>query len=333
MVDIGIGLKLVQRRHGDTADPRHLGQVVTHQVDDHQVFGAVLGAGQEVLRQGGIPGGGRAARPRALDRPGLKRAVAVEANEALWAVGYQDAPVTQIDIGAEGSGTRGLQGGDEVARGVIVVQPSGPAARQIGLEQVAGVDLPDQGGDLVLVHRIRGFQPQRRFDQATGRRGPRLGRLPRCDQSVARRCGGSGCVAASDHGQDLVVVIESQDAGIAAHAQFRPGRATLDAKRAARQVFQAQAQLEPCHADQAAGKWRQIVILVLGDESGRRLEEACGVVRGAEVGRGIGLAQQIAEPSLGAAVRNQRPRPRPRAPGGEIWPGFNPGQYLAGDAE
>ena len=58
-------------------------------------------------------------------------------------------------------------------------------------------------------------------------------------------------------------MIENQDAGIAAHAQLGPGRAPLDAKRRARQGLQAQAQLEPGHADQAAGKWGQVVTRVV----------------------------------------------------------------------
>ena len=79
------GVVLEREQLGDAHGARraHARQIVAHQVHDHQVLGAVLGALGQRLAERGVVLGTDAARARALDRPRLHEAVAVHAKEAL----------------------------------------------------------------------------------------------------------------------------------------------------------------------------------------------------------------------------------------------------------
>ncbi len=82
LVDGGIGLDLEQGRHGHAArhcDPR---QVVADQIDDHEIFGALLGISREFLRRRRVGHRIGAACRRPLHRPRLDPP-AVEAEEHL----------------------------------------------------------------------------------------------------------------------------------------------------------------------------------------------------------------------------------------------------------
>ena len=78
-----VALDREQLRHLDAARRAHAAEIVAHEIDDHQVLGALLRGGAQLGGAGARPRRGRAARPRALDRPALDAAVRVDAQEAL----------------------------------------------------------------------------------------------------------------------------------------------------------------------------------------------------------------------------------------------------------
>ena len=79
------GVVLEREQLGDAHGARRADarQVVAHQVHDHQVLGAVLGALGKRLPERGVVLGTDAARARAFDRPRFHKAVAVHAQEAF----------------------------------------------------------------------------------------------------------------------------------------------------------------------------------------------------------------------------------------------------------
>ena len=106
------------------ADP---GQVVAHQVDDHQVLGPILWRAGELGGQGGVLGGVAPARPRALDRLGLDpRRPRRDAQEPLRRIGDQ-RPVGQPQIGRERRRAGPRQPRHEVERPPARLQPPRPA--------------------------------------------------------------------------------------------------------------------------------------------------------------------------------------------------------------
>ena len=70
-------------RDAHAAGRAHARQVVAHEVDDHQVLGAILGALGERLTERGIVLGTDTARPRALDRPRLDMTARIDSEESL----------------------------------------------------------------------------------------------------------------------------------------------------------------------------------------------------------------------------------------------------------
>ena len=86
------------------ADPP---EVVAHEVDDHQVLGAVLlGRGERARRARGRAPGSSRARPRPLDRAALDAAVRVEAQEALGRRRADREPPAARARRAKGAGLR-----------------------------------------------------------------------------------------------------------------------------------------------------------------------------------------------------------------------------------
>ena len=83
MMDGGVVLEREELGHAHRARRADARQIVAHQVDDHQVLGAILRALGQRLAQRGVVLGADAARPRALDRPRLDVAAALDAQEAL----------------------------------------------------------------------------------------------------------------------------------------------------------------------------------------------------------------------------------------------------------
>ncbi len=68
-MDTRIGFDAKQMRHLNAARPRHARQVVAHQVDDHQVFGALLGVSGKRFALSAVGRHIGAARRGALHRP------------------------------------------------------------------------------------------------------------------------------------------------------------------------------------------------------------------------------------------------------------------------
>ena len=94
LVDRGIAFDRKGPVHLDAARLGHAGQVVAHQVDDHQVLGPVLDRGGELLRQPRVFRAVAAARARALHRFDQRRPVA-RGKEQLWREAEQ--PVRAIE--------------------------------------------------------------------------------------------------------------------------------------------------------------------------------------------------------------------------------------------
>ncbi len=69
MHDVAVALDLHEARHPDAARARHPAEVVAPQIHQHDVLGALLGIGQQLLGQPPVLGGVGAARPGAGDRP------------------------------------------------------------------------------------------------------------------------------------------------------------------------------------------------------------------------------------------------------------------------
>ena len=66
MMDGGVALEREQLGHAHGAGRADARQIVAHQVDDHQVLGAILGALGQRLAERRVVLGADAARPRAL---------------------------------------------------------------------------------------------------------------------------------------------------------------------------------------------------------------------------------------------------------------------------
>ena len=80
-MDVGETFQFGQLLDLDTAQPAHPAQVVAQKVDDHQVFGLVLFAFEQVAGQLGIFAGGPAPGPGSLDRPGRDMAAECQFQE------------------------------------------------------------------------------------------------------------------------------------------------------------------------------------------------------------------------------------------------------------
>ncbi len=96
---VGIAFQGKQLRYPYAARLATASDVVAQQVDDHQVFRAVLGAGQQRRRQRHVLLGRLAARAGALDRPGFHLALA-ELEEALRRQA-EDRAVGQSQVAGE----------------------------------------------------------------------------------------------------------------------------------------------------------------------------------------------------------------------------------------
>ena len=93
--------KLSTANSSGTATLPRLGnprQVVAHQIDDHQIFGALLGVRRQLCLLGGVGGGIGAARRGALHRLGLDSAVADR--EELLGRQREDRPLVVDDHSA-----------------------------------------------------------------------------------------------------------------------------------------------------------------------------------------------------------------------------------------
>src|SRR5262249_815658 len=75
MMDVAIRLQPADRLDLYRAVSADAAQVVAQQIDDHDVLGAVLGAGEQLAAAGLVLLGGGAARSRPLDGPRLHVAV------------------------------------------------------------------------------------------------------------------------------------------------------------------------------------------------------------------------------------------------------------------
>ncbi|MNF84998.1 hypothetical protein D3C84_673820 [compost metagenome] len=137
MVHVGIALQGEQFRYPHRADATAAAEVVAQQVDDHQVFRAILAAGQQLGGQFLVLGDVAAARPGALDRPGLDLPL-VHAEKALRRQA-EDRAVVQGEIAGEGSRAGVAQGA--VGRPRVALPGRLEALGKVHLVAVAGANV------------------------------------------------------------------------------------------------------------------------------------------------------------------------------------------------
>ena len=161
-----------QVRDFDAADIGNTAEVVAHQVDDHQVFRALLGVGgQHAL---GLLVGRRirAARAGALHRPGRNR-LAVALDEQFWRSG-QDRMVAGFDDAAVGDALLLAQLAVKRDRWPLQAKPR--PERQVHLVDIAGMDVGHGALEALAI----------------GRFVPRVG-------DIAQAGGGTRCLLAEPH--------------------------------------------------------------------------------------------------------------------------------------
>mmetsp|Transcript_41925 Transcript_41925/g.132456 ORF Transcript_41925/g.132456 Transcript_41925/m.132456 type:complete len:441 (+) Transcript_41925:102-1424(+) len=113
LVDARVGFDGHQLWHADRADPADAAEVVSHEVDDHQVLGAVLRRSAQGLGIGGVELGRRPSRHRPFDRLRLDGAVGADAQETLGggAADAEGAPRGGLPLATlgRGGGSEGRQ--------------------------------------------------------------------------------------------------------------------------------------------------------------------------------------------------------------------------------
>ncbi|MCY1420240.1 hypothetical protein D9M71_358550 [compost metagenome] len=148
---VGIALQREQLRHPHRARPAAAAEVVAQQVDDHQVFRAVLFAGQQFRGVGGVLRRRASARAGALDRAGFHLA-AVQLDETLRRQAENGA-LRKIQVTGEGRRAGLAQR--------LVGQPRRAAAG--GAEALGVVHLVAVAGEDVVLHALQGCLVLRLF--------------------------------------------------------------------------------------------------------------------------------------------------------------------------
>ena len=156
-MDRRVALEREELRHPHAAGRAHAGEVVPHQVHDHQVLGAVLCAFRQRLAERAVVLGTRPARARALDRPRLDVAVHVDTQEALGRRAHNRG-VRALEVRGKRRRVPHAHAAIEVPRGFIErrLEP----LRQVRLEDVPGVDVFHHAPHRVQVVCMRERRPQ-----------------------------------------------------------------------------------------------------------------------------------------------------------------------------
>ena len=289
----------------DRAGTGHARQVITHQVDDHQILGPVLGAGLQFARQPGVAARVDVAGPCALDRPRFDTpGPGLKSQKQFGRVRYQ-RPVPQPPVGpvGRGPGTGEAQHHIEGFGSRRQVAPPGPG--DIGLEQLPGGDPGDHIRHCRAIGRIGGFGLKRRG------RGVRHGGQDCGGQPTRRllngRPGRPGVDAATDGPHPACLMIEPQHRRIAGQGQVRPHLSAGTGGGAGTGVI----------ADQAHGSGGEFRP-PQGGERGRRPDRAD--VNPVRIARDPRPAPQ------GATVREQGQGPDPVAQSGGDRQGIRPRQ-------
>ena len=309
----------------DAAQPAHPAQIVAQKVDDHQVFGLVLFAVDQVAGQLLVLGRSPAPGPGSLDRPGRDMAAGRQFQEPFRRGRCNGHPRAGGQIGPERRRRQGAQAAIEHERGKALRPGAQQTLRQVGLEDVAGVDIGNGARNQVFVMAAAQLGPpaprrppidrrKRRRGGDPGRHGlgPGLGRWAHEGGIEGPGVGGEypGVAGLDVEGGDGVVKPDDQLGKIEAGLQRR------------RQALQVAAQLVAQITDGAALKGRQVRIashaerfkLALQDPEGIALHRATvhsrpslGGGNDAErIGGDIGVTPAGA--GLGRAVQKRRDR-------------------------
>ena len=91
-----VGFDAAQLADADALRPAYPREIVSQQIDDHHVFGAVLFAGQQFGFGRAVGGRIAGARPGALDRPRLD--LAVEDLQEPFGRGADDLELAQVEV-------------------------------------------------------------------------------------------------------------------------------------------------------------------------------------------------------------------------------------------
>ena len=168
-----------QPGHLHAAGPGDAGDVVAQQVDDHQVLGALLGAGPQLLPPAGVLRRVPAAGRRPLHRAQQHLPAVADLHEQLRAGAGHGEPA-EVEVGVVRAALAQRQVAVEPER--IAVHPAGHAHGQVALVGVAGGDPLAHGGDA----RCVALRPSSRRPSAPGR-APRPRRRPGAPPARARR--------------------------------------------------------------------------------------------------------------------------------------------------
>ncbi len=161
----GIGLDGEEVFHRDAADQRQAADVVAHQIDDHQVLGAILRRGGERGLGAGVGEFVGAARRGALHRPRRDAALRRYSKEQLGREA-EDAAFAIVEIGAVRR--LGAVAQPQVKRQRIAGEGEARAEAEIGLIDVAGADIAMDPGEAAFIGGLVPFVTQRAGIGAAG---------------------------------------------------------------------------------------------------------------------------------------------------------------------
>ncbi len=149
MVDRSVGFEATQDRDLNTSRLANTRQIVTEQVDNHDILGAVLATGQEVRFQNGIHPGIVDTAARALDGAGLGTC-SIVAREPFRGT-RADRDLAKIQVGSERRGVVAPENLIEREGIKTRWQRSRKSLRNVRLKYISGQNVFDSTADRILV--------------------------------------------------------------------------------------------------------------------------------------------------------------------------------------
>ena len=187
--DVAVALDDVALGDGDGADLGDAADVIAAKVEEHEVFGALLGVGKEGFGQGIVFSAGGAAPCGASDRADGDLAV-TDANEDFRARA-DEGEVAELEVEEEGRGVGAAQGAVEREGGQR--EGGGEALREDDLEGIASGDVvlgALDHGHIFSRRRVRGGLG--RLDGGVRRDGGKLDGAFEGADGAGEALGGSG---------------------------------------------------------------------------------------------------------------------------------------------
>jgi hypothetical protein len=165
VLDGGRALEAAQARDAHRAGLADPPEVIAEDVDDHDVFGPILGARQQLAGEGAVLRTVPAAWARALDRVARDGSRLVERKERLGGRGQQRTRPAglrrrpEIEVCGEQGGIAGAQ--ESIACPRVAIEGRLEPARQVRLVDVAALDVTAHDLDPLPVLGARQRGPER----------------------------------------------------------------------------------------------------------------------------------------------------------------------------